>query len=75
MVPKMTQKASKLKRAAQMTLEEASTFFPVHGRAEGESPKTVEWYREVLGRLQRWLETEDRSTRLHDIDEMTLLRN
>jgi integrase/recombinase XerC/integrase/recombinase XerD len=32
----------------------------------------VEWYREVLGRLQRWLEADGRPTRLRDIDDMTI---
>ena len=47
--------------------------FEVHNKTEGKSPRTVEWYNEVLGMLYVWLEDRQLSTCLKDLDEMVIV--
>jgi len=69
----------KPKRQGRRTLNHAATdlsvliqHFQIHNQSEGKSPRTVEWYDQVLGRFLRWLEGEDRPTNLGQIDEMVV---
>ena len=48
--------------------------FEVHNRTEGKSPRTVEWYNDVLGLLSRWLESEGIPATLGNLDEMVIRR-
>ena len=43
--------------------------FDVHNRTEGKSPRTVEWYNEVLGLFLDWLIGSNLSTSLDQIGE------
>ena len=43
--------------------------FEVHNRTEGKSPRTCEWYMEVLGLFSAWLKDQGMSTSLGDIGE------
>ena len=43
--------------------------FEVHNRTEGKSPRTVEWYNEVLGLFLDWLTKSGLSTSLDQIGE------
>jgi len=43
--------------------------YEVHNRTEGKSPRTVQWYNEVLSMLQGWLESQGMSTILNAICE------
>ncbi len=43
--------------------------FEVHNLTEGKSPRTVEWYNEVLGLFLDWLVSNDLSTSLDQIGE------
>ena len=49
-------------------------YFEVHNRTEGKSPRTVEWYNQVLGLFYRWLRGREQSTELGNIEEMTVRR-
>ena len=67
------------KRQGRRTLNYAGTdlstliqHFHIHNQSEGKSPRTVEWYDQVLGRFLRWLEGEDRPTNLGQLDEMVV---
>ena len=44
--------------------------YEVHNRTEGKSPRTAQWYNEVLLMLQGWLESQGMSTILNSIGEM-----
>lgn len=55
-------------------LAAAMEHFEVHNRTEGKSPKTVEWYSQVLGMLRRWLERTGEPTTLVHIDELVVRR-
>jgi len=44
----------------------------VHIRIEGESPRTVEWYNQVLVMLSDWLQSQGMSTKLKPIGEMAV---
>jgi len=48
--------------------------FEVHNRTEGKSPRTVEWYNQVLGMFYRWLTKEGLSTSLGSIREQEARR-
>ncbi|NQW22494.1 MAG: tyrosine-type recombinase/integrase [SAR202 cluster bacterium] len=48
--------------------------FEVNNRTEGKSPRTVGWYNEVLGLFVRWLNDEESSTAIGNIDENTVRR-
>ena len=43
--------------------------FDVHNRTEGKSPRTVEWYNEVLQLFLGWLTKNGLSTGLDQIEE------
>ena len=47
-------------------------LFETHNRTEGESPRTVGWYNEVLGLLYRWLRENEMPNTLSFIDEMVV---
>ena len=40
---------------AKIDLSALIRHFNVHNRTEGKSPRTVEWYDEVLGMLHAWI--------------------
>ena len=44
--------------------------YEVHNRTEGKSPRTVQWYNEVLSMIYGWLEVQGMSTILNTIGEM-----
>ena len=44
--------------------------YEVHNRTEGKSPRTVEWYNQVLVMLKEWLQSQGMSTSLEAIGEM-----
>ena len=44
--------------------------YEVHNRTEGKSPRTVQWYNEVLSMFYGWLESQGMSTILNTIGEM-----
>ena len=44
--------------------------YEVHNRTEGKSPRTVQWYNEVLSMIYGWLEAQGMSTILNTIGEM-----
>lgn len=48
--------------------------FEVHNRTEGKSPRTVEWYNEVLGLFVDWLTENNLSTGLEEIGEPEVRR-
>jgi len=48
--------------------------FEVNNRTEGKSPRTVDWYNEVLGLFVRWLGEGGSSTAIGDIDENKVRR-
>jgi site-specific recombinase XerD len=48
------------------------SFFETHNRTEGKSPRTVEWYNQVLGLLYRWLQEQDMPTTLGFMNEMVI---
>ncbi len=47
--------------------------YEVHNRTEGKSPRTVQWYNEVLSMIYGWLEAQGMSTILNTIGEMDLM--
>ena len=52
-------------------LELATLFhqYEVHNRSEGKSPRTVEWYAQVLELFNGWLVSQGKSTFLDDVGE------
>jgi site-specific recombinase XerD len=46
--------------------------FEIHNRTEGKSPRTVEWYNEVLHLLNRWLQEQNMPTTLGFMNEMVI---
>jgi phosphoglycerol transferase MdoB-like AlkP superfamily enzyme len=44
--------------------------FEVHNRTEGKSPRTVQWYNDVLGMFLDWLQERGAPTTLDSIREM-----
>lgn len=44
--------------------------FEVHNRTEGKSPRTVDWYNEVLGMFRNWLDGQGLSTAVEAITEI-----
>ena len=46
--------------------------FELHNKTEGKSPKTVVWYAMVLRQFHRFLQEADKSTRLGELDQMTV---
>lgn len=48
--------------------------FEVHNRTEGKSPRTCEWYMEVLGLFSAWLKDQGMATSLSNIGETEVRR-
>lgn len=46
--------------------------FEVHNKTDNKSPRTIEWYNEVLGLFDGWLIAESRETTIGSIDEMVV---
>ena len=72
MVRRRNARGKKAMKGSPIGLREVMLHYEVHNLTEGKSPRTVEWYTEVLDRFCRWLEAEGRSTVVQTIDEMTV---
>ncbi len=59
---------------SKMELSVLLQHMEVHNKTEGKSPRTVEWYNEVLGQFIKWLKEDGSSTAIGDIDEYTVRR-
>lgn len=55
-------------------LPDLMEHFEIHNRTEGKSPRTVEWYNQVLGLLYHWLEGLGEPTTLDHMDELVIRR-
>ncbi len=53
-----------------ISLEDLVKYYETYHRSEGSSPKTVQWYREVLGSFVGWLKLKERPTDLGSVDQM-----
>jgi len=51
-------------------LADLVNYYETYNRSEGKSPKTVEWYREVLNSFVGWLKRQGKLTNLSSIDHM-----
>jgi integrase/recombinase XerC/integrase/recombinase XerD len=54
---------------AKLTLRDLIGYWEFHNRTEGKSPRTVDWYNQVLDLFERFLERERRSPLIDDIGE------
>lgn len=52
----------------------AVQYFDTYNRSEGKSPRTVEWYNEVLDLFLRWLREEGLPSKLGSLGEMEVRR-
>ena len=50
------------------------SHFEIHNRSEGKSPRTVQWYNEMLDMFYRWLKDEGLPTTLGSVGEMEARR-
>ena len=55
---------------SNMELSVLIQHYEVHNRTEGKSPRTVQWYDQVLVMLKEWLQSQNMSTNLKAIGEM-----
>lgn len=55
-------------------LGQAVQHFDTYNRSEGKSPRTVEWYNDVLDLFQQWLRSEGLSTKLGSLGELEVRR-
>ena len=53
-------------------LEKLARHFEAHNRSEGKSPRTVDWYKNVLRYFQSYLKEQDQSEMLGDITLQTV---
>ena len=56
-----------MKKRRALELGALAKEFELHNRSEGKSPRTVQWYNDVLDLFEGWLESEDMSTGLADL--------
>ena len=54
---------------AKLALRDLVGYWEFHNRTEGKSPRTVDWYNQVLDLFERFLERETRSLLIDDIGE------
>jgi len=47
-------------------------YYETYNRSEGKSPRTVEWYGEVLNSFVAWLKRQGKPTNLGSVDEMVI---
>ena len=56
-----------MKKRKTLELGALAKEFELHNRSEGKSPRTVQWYNDVLDLFEGWLESEGLGTSLADL--------
>ena len=65
----MKTQRSRQAKGDNLVLDQVAKRFEVHNRSDGKSPRTVEWYNEVIELFVGWLREEGMSTSLDEIGE------